>query len=485
MPVNTLPLPNDTSTTNTLAVPTFSSFGSNLSLFDGPLQHQQPATTATLQNKSSSHLFTSLHSNSSFLLHNSNNSNNYIDNHNRNFFANDLPPNYQIDLQQKTQANQQIQRLYSFLISQQGQVTQVNQLQCQLIHSLLQHYNNSSKEEYKREAGEYKRQVEAVERQLWSLNHQLLSQLETLDTLRNSVLVHPQDSLNLKFIHSRLTSLQFKLEILRQELVHFSKSINNNNNNCLEVSMGEVGMLVVEEQPTSQVAFKGKMIEERYLVRLITGSFDNTNYTHSSLPKLGKVRAILVTDSPASGKKEVLENEETLFDTSQKAAIFQKLKINVSTRMSLVSLRFVAEMEGERGRRWTVQSNNSSPLVIITNESQWSDAAGKLFVYDCFSSSNSTTNNNNNSATTSSRITWPCFANCLQMHFLKSTRQDASSPSRPLHLADFNYLFSKFFKSNSIDQSSAIKFWGWFGPHLQNIRYSLSFPFLSRVMAAK
>lgn len=86
---------------------------------------------------------------------------------------------------------------------------------------------------------------------------------------------------------------------------------------------------------------------------------------------------------------------------SSKTASFQQLKINLSTRMSPVSFRFHVQVQNpavgtiqvsrfhdiamwrrEYSNPAQAESNNTSPLIVITNESQWTDAAGKLVISD-------------------------------------------------------------------------------------------------------
>jgi hypothetical protein len=85
---------------------------------------------------------------------------------------------------------------------------------------------------------------------------------------------------------------------------------------------------------------------------------------------------------------------------SSKTASFQQLKINLSTRMSPVSFRFHVQVQNPAvgtiqvsrffillygfvySKPAQAESNNTSPLIVITNESQWTDAAGKLVISD-------------------------------------------------------------------------------------------------------
>jgi hypothetical protein len=51
--------------------------------------------------------------------------------------------------------------------------------------------------------------------------------------------------------------------------------------------------------------------------------------------------------------------------------------------MSMVSLKFQVHVQGADSAA-TIESSSSFPIIVITNESQWCEAKGKLIMMDCF-----------------------------------------------------------------------------------------------------
>jgi len=69
-------------------------------------------------------------------------------------------------------------------------------------------------------------------------------------------------------------------------------------------------------------------------------------------------------------------------------------------------------------------------------------------------------------------ITWPQFANALQRHVLKATKQDPVHPTRCLSGYDLRYFKAKFFADKEVlNQKDFDVFWTWFGNNLQVLRH--------------
>jgi len=67
----------------------------------------------------------------------------------------------------------------------------------------------------------------------------------------------------------------------------------------------------------------------------------------------------------------------------------------------------------------------------------------------------------------------------LQSHYLRSTRQDVSNPSRPLSRYDLDYIHQHQFKgSQTVTTTSFTKFWDWFGKVMHSIRHQKPFLYL-------
>jgi hypothetical protein len=106
----------------------------------------------------------------------------------------------------------------------------------------------------------------------------------------------------------------------------------------------------------------------------------------------------------------------------------------------------------------TIESDLSNPFIVITNECQWEESEGILLKKDAFGEQ--------------AEVSWPQFANVLQRHFLRATRQDLIRPTRQLSNFDFEYLNQTFFEGlQMIGQKSYDAFWEWFGKAVQKLRY--------------
>ncbi len=136
--------------------------------------------------------------------------------------------------------------------------------------------------------------------------------------------------------------------------------------------------MVLTDQPTPQVLFKGKTLEDTYVLVLLTGS--NVN-----IQNISKVKAILVAEEKNWKSKKPIENEVQSMDATKRVSLFHNIKLNVSTRMSMVYLKFAVQVTlGQNGGTHTIESAGSSPIIVITNESQWCEAASKLLLFEAF-----------------------------------------------------------------------------------------------------
>jgi len=126
-----------------------------------------------------------------------------------------------------------------------------------------------------------------------------------------------------------------------------------------------------------------------------------------------------------------------------------------------VTLRFGIQVQvgqGPTAQTLTVESEASQPFIVITNECQWEESEGTLIKKDAFGEQ--------------LEVPWTSFANVLQKHFLRATRQDPIRPTRCLSHADLDYIHKLFFGGHPlITQKSYDAFWTWFGKGIQKLRY--------------
>jgi hypothetical protein len=121
------------------------------------------------------------------------------------------------------------------------------------------------------------------------------------------------------------------------------------------------------------------------------------------------------------------------------------------------------DMPGAQGSEFELCSNMTQPFIVMTNESQFGDSAGKLLEQEGFGSKKS--------------IPWLRFANLLQLHYLIATRQSLSKIGRPLTKTDLAYIWQlKFDRATDLTVAAVEEFWGWFGKLLHILRHQKPVP---------
>lgn len=238
-----------------------------------------------------------------------------------------------------------------------------------------------------------------------------------------------------------------KVEMFRQEL----QQTFGVNPPLQPPNVPPVVSLFISEQPLPQVLFKEKPIEEPYVVSILTASQQDITVDRN-------MTAVL-----EAGELQVKPGTEMLSDhvmavdwsLNDKKSTFSSLAVNVSTRMAPISLRFFTTVS--RGAFHSqVSTSPCFPFIVITNESQWYEAAGKLLLLDIFGGVKS--------------VPWAQFANTLHSHYLKATRQTAVD--RPLFHFEFNYIHQRFFdRAENVTEKQGSNFWAWFGQCMQTIRF--------------
>lgn len=93
---------------------------------------------------------------------------------------------------------------------------------------------------------------------------------------------------------------------------------------------------------------------------------------------------VTVTDEELRKKKPLTKNEAS-FDNYQ--ARFSSITPTVSTRMNPIQFLFTTTVTVQTSKvshEISLQSLPSNPIIIITNESQWADAAHRMLFEDIF-----------------------------------------------------------------------------------------------------
>lgn len=273
--------------------------------------------------------------------------------------------------------------------------------------------------------------------------------LSEIEELSKTVLLEPSE------IHSsiqleRTFRIQLKqLELYEQELQYYVQGPTVSK--CF-------GTLVIEEQPFPKSVKKETSVGGPITVRLLSGA-------KTDIWPASPVKAELIYEefyqSKAVTPGPILSNDSQEMDQSGVAA-FADLKFLQGTRQKVVRLQFNQEVQfiqidGNIGRV-SVVSDTSSPFIVLTNEKQWDVVEGTLLRRDAFEGQN--------------EISWPLFANTLQEHYLRSTRQELSNAIRPLSREDLEYLhYAKFNSRPHITIRDFEKFWEYFGKILHQIRH--------------
>jgi len=251
----------------------------------------------------------------------------------------------------------------------------------------------------------------------------------------------------LRTIRSLTLNLQIQLQQISTLLDELKQRVKFGNCN----SCPKCWKLSIIEQPLPNVLFKNKLMESSTTVAVITGT--------------QKVESL--TNCEVRCTSEAVQFQNTVQSDPQKLnklnrAVFSHIKLTESTRMAVIYLKFDSTISESSGTTKLV-SQVSSPIVVISHESQWIDAACKLLILECFSNSE--------------YISWFKFANILHCHFVSATRQDQSSPKRPLQQYELQYFFTKYFNTQKkikdliVSKDQAENFFQWFGSVSSLIRF--------------
>lgn len=285
-------------------------------------------------------------------------------------------------------------------------------------------------------------QISQMQAQQADLIRQLDGCSAELVQLKTLLVLGASELHSIRSLFQKIVLMRLKLDLLSHELAWKldPSSVPPNGNS----------FLFLEDQPLSQVIFKEKVFDDSFTLKLISGSA-------ATLDQFGVVQAEVSSDDQQFRTEKPLSNHQMTLDQSSMTVTFSKLKIHVSTRMSLVNLKFTINFRHNLFGQCQA-SSNVYPLIVITNESQWCDAEGKLIIFDAFAARK--------------EIEFPLFANTLHQHFIKSTRQVLDQPRRALSPQDWHYIHHRYFNgSGLVNQQQVLDFWVWFGGLVQTLRF--------------
>jgi len=257
-----------------------------------------------------------------------------------------------------------------------------------------------------------------------------------------------------------LLTLQREVNIEIQQLELYIRELAYYRSGCPSDGFGCFATLVVTKQPFPKAIKKNTKVtsaaEEPTLVRMLTGA-------KADVRAISKVRAELIYEDYHEKEGTFTTDEQDL--NEQNFASFYNLKFSKSTRLKVARLQFAVEAQYSNATRApataAIQSESSAPFIVLTNESQWESSEGILLKKDAFKGN---------------EITWMRFANYLQVHYLRATRQDPLHAERPLSLADLNFIAKEKFNDRPIITKQDFDvFWLWFGKVLRKVRHQQPF----------
>ncbi|KAL6074649.1 hypothetical protein QOT17_004042 [Balamuthia mandrillaris] len=217
--------------------------------------------------------------------------------------------------------------------------------------------------------------------------------------------------------------------------------------------------LVITEGPASECVFKGKQFQQPWVLHLVTGANVDISY-------LSKVTAQVISESTSLPKGRPGKKRQDFINSAEQSKFLQQGQtvqfhphFTLGTRKTPATIKFSLTCKvGDNPTAYNVESEQSQPFIVITNENQWDGSESALIKKEAFNERE--------------EVMWPQLANVLHMHLVRATRQDPNRPERTLHYDDFAYLHEKFFKNSAtVTQSNFDQFWDWFSKGLHAMRY--------------
>eukprot|EP01125_Pyxidicula_operculata_P019847 TRINITY_DN721_c4_g2_i2.p1 TRINITY_DN721_c4_g2~~TRINITY_DN721_c4_g2_i2.p1 ORF type:complete len:724 (+),score=272.31 TRINITY_DN721_c4_g2_i2:304-2172(+) len=358
-------------------------------------------------------------------------------------FQHDIPTLTQEEVLNLQNTKQMVEHIQNLQQNQEKQLSEIKSIQLQLLSNSSNNNNNNNNQSY-----DHATTTKSRERLNDMMKH-IQMEIQKLMEITKTVVVDADLLHMIRQLVHQITNQSHQVDL-------FLKEISDDNINYFKKDTGGLGFksvakLVITEQPLPHVMFKGKMMEGSYTVSLLTGASDH--FSHIS-----EIQATLIAEGVNYKSKKPIENGSSKLDSFQKQAIFNNMKVNVSTRMTMVSVKFNVDVTSADSKT-VVESPTSYPFIVITNESQWVEAASKVIIAESFPSGQS-------------QVPWAEFANTLQIHFLSATRQDCSMPERPLQFYEIKWFHQKINGcSPMITQQQSLNFLSWFGNIVRTIRF--------------
>ncbi|KAL6048396.1 Signal transducer and activator of transcription [Balamuthia mandrillaris] len=272
-----------------------------------------------------------------------------------------------------------------------------------------------------------------------------------LKYINDTIILTTQEAHKLVLLLEALALDARILSLYQEELARFQ---------CDPPNREPVAALVITKQPFPCTVKQSKSVDETVEVRLLMGAVVDLN-------DASEVKAELMNEEyhPAHNTNTKRKVANASFPSIQNGsermdeagvATFKRLTFPHGSRVKSVNMRFTADLV-LNGQKVQLLSEPSKPFIVMTNHGQRSTTEGKLLKKHTFLGQ--------------SEIPWPAFANAMQLHYIRATKQEPDKPKRPLSPKDIEYLhLTKFAGKSSITQEDYDSFWAWFGTILYKIR---------------
>lgn len=334
--------------------------------------------------------------------------------------------------EEATQASSMLEQLEKSVKMQEGQITELYDRQRQA----LAQKNVNMLEQLKNDAE--------------SALQTLKNQHDSLTNVIKTVLLGESDLSRAFQLKDDLRLQRVQLQLALTELGHAA-----NIPNALRQPNAA---LVILKQPFPCVYTKGKSVEPDELQLKVFLS--PAAQCKPAGPCVAEMQMDPEIEAKAKGSKKgggtaPLSNVKANFGANMTATLAPKFELG--SRKTEVTLQFkVPVVLG--GRQFTLESDESEHVVVITNECQWEGSEGMLLKRSIFGSAR--------------EVPYVYFANMIQRHFLIVTRQDLDVPARGLSRLELMYFFNNLLGRNQvIDGQGFDRFWDWYGKCIQTLRY--------------
>jgi len=288
-----------------------------------------------------------------------------------------------------------------------------------------------------------------LQQQLFQLQQQLKTESKEMNDMFRRWLLETDHLVHITSLLQSISVQTQRSDVYVTELQHLASESDKT-----------VASLVIIDQPLSQVVFKGRPLDGSFEIKLIPGARCEA-LKHSEV--YTKVNS---EDEAWRTTKNAIQNSTAKLD-KQYFATIKDIKLNISSRMTPIFFNFGCSIKSTSDE-FTVMTENSSAVIVITNESQWGEAATKLFHLEAFRNTH--------------EIPWTLYANMLHRFVFRasalelkanSKSVDADRVGRGLTDWELSYVHTKFFsgKSKIGVEESKKQFWSWFGHVLTTIRF--------------